>query len=201
MLTSLGFTRCDSDSCVYVKKSRISQSITAGVFVDDILPFYLKEDKSEYMELKALLMAKYKARNMGPAKWVLGMAITRDRQRRTIHIGHEAYLTKVIKKYGMDSCNATRTPAESTVLSVKDSPATIEEGKDIDVGQYRAMVGSLLYATISTRWDLAQSVGALTRYMQNPGTVHGTDARTGVPRTQPRRYAKNGLHSHGICGC
>ena len=202
MLASLGFTRCKSDSCVYVKKSRTNQVITAGVFVDDILPFYLKEDQAEWMELKALLMAKYKARDMGSAHWVLGMTITRDRDRRTIHIGHELYLTKVIKEFGMDTCNATRTPAEGTVLSIKGSPATIEEGKsmNIDVSQYRAMVGSLMYASISTRWDLAQSVGALTRYMQNPGTAHVNAAKRVlryIKGTLTRGLEYNGLNRDG----
>src|SRR6202045_2092894 len=37
---------------------------------------------------------------------------------------------------------------------------------------YRSLVGGLMYAAISTRPDIAQSVNMISRYMQNPGQAH-----------------------------
>ena len=116
-ILSLGFTRCKSDSCIYVKKSATGRTMIVSLFVDDIIPVYAKEDKAEWGVLRSKFLAKYKMKDMGPAKWVLGMSVIRNRAERTIHIGQELYLLKILKQFGMESCNATHTPAEDTVLS------------------------------------------------------------------------------------
>ena len=194
-ILSLEFTRCKSDSCIYVKTSGTGKSIIVSLFVDDIIPIYSSVDKDEWSTIRAKFLNKYKMKDMGPAKWVLGMSVIRDRARRTIHIGQELYLKKILKTFGMESCKSSHTPAEDAVLSSKDSPATIEEGRRT---KYMAMVGSLLYAMLSTRWDIAQSVSALTRFMQNPGPAHMKAAE------QVMRYMKGttdrGLEYNGLNG-
>ena len=37
---------------------------------------------------------------------------------------------------------------------------------------YASAVGSLMYAMVCTRPDIAQAVGVLSRFMANPGRVH-----------------------------
>lgn len=49
---------------------------------------------------------------------------------------------------------------------------TSEDGEFIeDVSQFRSMVGSLVYITI-TRPDIAYVVGVVSQFMQKPRTIH-----------------------------
>lgn len=169
-LISIGLIPCKSDTCVYVKKSASGGTIMLGVFVDDLIPVYARKDISEWNDLKAQMMRKYKMKDSGDCAWVLGMTITRDRAARTIKIGHESYVKKMLEKYHMDQCKASKTPAETAPSYSKES-TTIEEESVTDIKvieEYRAMVGALLYTSTAVRPDIAYAVGLLTRHMQQP---------------------------------
>lgn len=174
--TKMGFTRCGSDSCLYVKMSKTGVPILAGVFVDDVIPVYVLQDKEEWMTLKAMFMKKYKCRDLGEATWVTGLKIERNRKERTMKISQPLFIAKMLEEFGMRDCHATHTPAEQYTLSNADNASTIEEENEGDRGKYMAMVGSLLWVT-KTRPDIAHAVGVLTRFMQNPGPAHMTAAK------------------------
>ena len=46
--------------------------------------------------------------------------------------------------------------------------------KDMDATMYQSMVGSLLYAAIATRPDIAQAVGVVAKYCSKPNEAHMT---------------------------
>ena len=46
--------------------------------------------------------------------------------------------------------------------------------KEVNPIAYQSMVGSLLYAAITTRPDIAQAVGAVTKFNSKPSEVHLT---------------------------
>ena len=54
-------------------------------------------------------------------------------------------------------------------LSVEQCPKTQEEEEDMSHVPYASAVGSLMYAMVYTRPDIAHSVGVLSRFMSNPG--------------------------------
>ena len=62
------------------------------------------------------------------------------------------------------------------------------EDKPVNLKEYQAAIGSLLYASIGTRPDLSHSVGVLSQSMSNPGQDHWT----GVKRIL--RYIKGTLN-------
>ncbi|OAE27126.1 hypothetical protein AXG93_3984s1010 [Marchantia polymorpha subsp. ruderalis] len=49
-------------------------------------------------------------KEMGPAKKILGMEITRDRRRVEIFVSQGGYLRKVVAKFGMSESKAVQTP-------------------------------------------------------------------------------------------
>ena len=55
-----------------------------------------------------------------------------------------------------------------TKLSTKQCPKTQEEEEDISRVPYASAVGSLMYAMVCTRPDIAHAVGVLSRFMSNP---------------------------------
>jgi hypothetical protein len=61
-----------------------------------------------------------------------------------------------------------------TKLSKEQCPKTHEEAEVMARVPYANAVGSLMYAMICTRPDIAHAVGVLSRYMSNPGKEHWT---------------------------
>ena len=59
-------------------------------------------------------------------------------------------------------------------LSVEQCPKTREEEEDMSRVPYASEVGSLMYAMVCTRPDIAHAVGVLSIYMSKPGKEHWT---------------------------
>eukprot|EP00253_Pinus_taeda_P021409 PITA_21409 len=57
-------------------------------------------------------------------------------------------------------------------LSAKHCPKTQEEEEDMSRAPYASAVGSLMYAMVCTRPDIAHAVGVLSRFMSKLGKEH-----------------------------
>ncbi len=78
----------------------------------------------------------------------------------------------------MEECRPTKTPADpGLVLTLEMCPNTSELQEEMKARPYKELVGSLFYAAACTRPDIAQAVGAVSRFMSNPGPTHWTAAK------------------------
>ena len=59
-------------------------------------------------------------------------------------------------------------------LSTEQCPKTQEEEEDMFCVPYPSAVGSLIYAMVCTRPDIAHAVRVLSRFMSKPGKDHWT---------------------------
>lgn len=57
-------------------------------------------------------------------------------------------------------------------LSISDSMKSLEEVEDMRWVPYASVLGSLMYAMVSTRPNISQAVGVLSRCMENLGKTH-----------------------------
>jgi hypothetical protein len=71
-------------------------------------------------------------------------------------------------------------------------PKTHEEEEDMSHVPYAIVVGSLMYAMVCTRPDIAHTVGVLCRYMSKPRKEHWTIVKMVF------RYL-HGTASYGLC--
>src|SRR6185312_14721312 len=110
VIQSLGFKPTVSDPCLFTKRSRTGRLIMLFLFVDDFQVSYHHQDTVEWNEYKALLVARFKTKDMGKSTWILGMRIQRDRAARTITLDQELYVTKALEKYGLSECKVAPTP-------------------------------------------------------------------------------------------
>jgi hypothetical protein len=136
--------------------------------VDDFL--LVRPDKTKIQLPKDFLKSRFNMKDMGACSYFLGIRITRNRKERTIHLTQDTYITKVLTAFQMENCKPVASPLECGSLSqlvTYDSTAT--EGA---LKQYQSAIGSLMYAMIQTRPDLAFSVSALSRFSHNPGPAH-----------------------------
>ncbi|MCO5602704.1 hypothetical protein L7F22_056840 [Adiantum nelumboides] len=86
---------------------------------------------------------------------------------------HPEYIDKVLQRFNMDKGKALSIPLPSYVkLSKQDCPESKEEKAKMEKIPYASAVGSLMYAMIATRTDIAFAVGVVSRYMSNLGKKH-----------------------------
>ena len=73
----------------------------------------------------------------------------------------------------MQSAKPVSTPLASHFkLSKEQGVATQEEREFMAKIPYASAMGSLMYVMVCTRPDIAQAVGVVSRFMQNPGKEH-----------------------------
>jgi hypothetical protein len=73
----------------------------------------------------------------------------------------------------MKECKLVKVPIPVGVkLSVDQCPKTHEEEEDISHVPYASAFGSLMYAMVYTKSDIAHAVGVLSRYMSKLGKEH-----------------------------
>jgi len=102
-------------------------------------------------------------------KWFLGMHIIRDRSKRLLWMSQLPYIEKVAHQFIPDLQKCPETPVAEEVLM----PLTPEEEVD-DTSRtlYQRKIGSLLFAGIATRPDIAFATAKLSQFNQRPGKVH-----------------------------
>ncbi len=167
------FIPCKSDTCLYTYKCRSGRIITLGIFVDDMVVTYHRDDEAEWMKYRSNLMNKYKIKDNGDVNYILGMVITRNRSKREMAINQTSYVRKVLERYEMSKATPAPTPEiTGTKLTKSMSPTTDVEKKVMSSIPYREAVGSLLYAAIGTRPDISHAVNECARHVSDPGQAH-----------------------------
>ncbi|XP_031258987.1 secreted RxLR effector protein 161-like [Pistacia vera] len=75
----------------------------------------------------------------------------------------------------MIDCKPVSTPlANHFMLSKSQCPKTEAEMIKMNDVPYASVIGSIMYAMISTRHDLSFAISMLSRFMSNPGSEHWT---------------------------
>lgn len=169
LVEELGLQATISDPCLFWKKSRTGKLILLFLFVDDMQVAFDEADDAEYDEMLAKLAERFNISNLGDSKFMLGMRITRDLEKKTIHLDQELYISKALEKFGLDKCRTMPTPAVQSSSSA--TPLVEREGANAqptDLKLYQEKVGTLLYAAISTRPDISFAVNKLTQHMTAP---------------------------------
>jgi hypothetical protein len=108
--------------------------------------------------------------DLGPVHWHLGMRISRnDGVSGSISIDQESYVRSILQEFKMDQCKPVSTPGQSgSKLTKSMCPTTEEEKQQMSSIPYRTVIGKLIYLAGCTRPDIAEAVGAVSRFMSNP---------------------------------
>ncbi|KAI9197746.1 hypothetical protein LWI28_003619 [Acer negundo] len=164
------YFRCNADHCCYFKKVK-SSFIILLLYVDDML--VAGANLEEINNLKKQLSSEFEMKDLGAAKQILGMRISKDKQGGTLQLSQAEYIRKVLQRFNMSDAKPVRTPLASHFrLSKEQCPETDEEKGFMARVPYASAIGSLMYAMVCTRPDISHVVGVMSRYMSNPGKQH-----------------------------
>lgn len=152
------FTKSISDQCLYYFISNVSR-VYLLVFVDDIL---YTGYGSTLTLINDKLKNKFKMKDLGLAKFYLGISIGQDLQNGITTLDQTQYLNKVLKKFNMSECHAVTTPMDPNYnlsLLLRDK----SESEEIET-RCRQLIGCIMYAMLGTRPDLCSSITFLSRF-------------------------------------
>ncbi|KAK1683281.1 hypothetical protein QYE76_044129 [Lolium multiflorum] len=171
VIKDFGFIQCHGEACIYKKVSGSSVAFLI-LYVDDIL--LIGNDIELLSSVKGYLNNSFSMKDLGEASYILGIKIYRDRSRRLIGLSQSTYLDKILKKFRMDESKKGFLPMLlGKVLSKTQGPAT-EERERMSQIPYASAVGSIMYAMLCTRPDIAHVVSLTSRYQSDPGMEHWT---------------------------
>lgn len=144
----------DHDGCVFY---RLKPLCILAIYVDDGVIF--ARDRKEIDMLISKLSEEFQIHTVESNSY-LGFQIERS-SKNEIVLHQESYIKKILKKFGIKSLKKLDAPISISNTVKDDSPLS----PDI---QYRAAIGSLMYAAITTRVDIAYAVGKAARRVSEP---------------------------------
>jgi len=116
-------------------------------------------DIDEIKNLKTQLSKEFDMKDLGPAKKILGMQITRDKQKGVLQLSRAEYINRVLQRFNMGDAKPVSTPLTSHFrLSREQSPQTEEEKELMAKIPYASTIGILMYAMVCTRPDISHAV-------------------------------------------
>jgi hypothetical protein len=129
-------------------------------------------------ETKQFLTQNFEMKDLGEASYVIGIEIHRDRNQIILKLSQKAYIEKVLERFRMKNCSSSVAPIIKGDKFNKDQcPQNALEQEQMKNISYASIVGSLLYAQVCTRPDIAITVGMLGRYQSNPKMEHWKAAK------------------------
>ena len=166
-LIKLGFQQCAADPCLLVNYQR---GIMLLLYVDDIA--IASKTVKEIQWFKSEFFKIFKVKDLGEISKILGINVTRNRAQRTLRIDQSHYLKEVLKRLHM--MKADKHKRTDIPMNGYDGlrPAGPDDER-IDQQSYQQAIGSLMYAAIHTRPDIAFTLGRLSQYLSDPAKHHG----------------------------
>jgi hypothetical protein len=131
------------------------------------------KSKIDITNLKAQLSSEFEMKDLGAAKKILGIDITRDRKSVLLFLSQHGYIQKVLHHFNMHDSKPVSTPiAPHFRLPSSQSPSTDSKFEYMSKVPYSSVVGSLMYDMVCSRPDLSYAMSLVSRYMANPGKEH-----------------------------
>jgi hypothetical protein len=113
------------------------------------------------------LQRKYQLTGGNDLQWFLGIEVIRDRDQGLIWLSQSAYVDKIAKLTTKDPDRWPSVPMSGPELLPNEERASVAS-----IRRYQKKIGSILYAAVVTRPDIAFAVSRLARFNMNPSDEH-----------------------------
>ena len=164
----MGYKQSTADPGVFIKSNKdVEEEVNIViVWVDDLV---LIHNNNEVMEwFVGEIKRRFSAKDLGELKWFLGLQIERDWNKGTIQIDQNNYIEQILGKFGYDKVKRSLVPMPVGVPLTSGD----EDSRKVPKFKYQCAVGSLMYAAVTTRPDLAISLSIVSRFSNAPKNKH-----------------------------
>ncbi|CAI7773427.1 unnamed protein product [Closterium sp. NIES-53] len=162
VLVEIGFTPSSADHSLFMLGEGEQRSFMV-VYVDDILIFSPSSDLVKEVMLK--IQDKFKCKALGDVSFYLRLQFERVVEKRCMRVHQRKYLEVLAANFGQSEGHLA-TPFPSGFKCVK-GPEEKSVGEE-ERRRFHSLVGSLMYAAVNTRPDVAFATGQLARVVQCP---------------------------------
>ncbi|KAJ9552834.1 hypothetical protein OSB04_016879 [Centaurea solstitialis] len=160
-LLSKGFKKGSVDSTLFLMKEG-EHIVVIQIYVDDII--FGSTSRELCKKFENVMTEEFKMSMMGEINFFLGLQVRQFSD--GIFINQSKYIFDLLNKYDMSGCHSIGTP-----MATGNSIGPDHEEKDVDLRNYRSMVGSLMYLTAS-RPDIMFATCVCARYQAKPKESH-----------------------------
>lgn len=157
-MMNVGFKRCESDRCLYVKSESGIWTYVL-LYVDDLL--IISKNMQNIAIIKKQLSQRFEMTDIGNVDTFLGMCIEQNMSNHTVNMSQKEYLKKVLRKFDMEQCKPAAIPIQKGLQLNKN------ESDECSDQPYRELIGCLTYATITSRPDLCAAVNYFSGFQSN----------------------------------
>nr|GEX27586.1 hypothetical protein [Tanacetum cinerariifolium] len=169
-IKKFGFAQNLDEPCVYQKASRSNVTFLI-YYVDDII--IMGNHIPSLQCVKDYLGKCFAMKDLGEVAFILGIKVHRDRSKRLIGLGQNAYMEKILKIYKMDNSKCGHIPMQERLdMNKTQGASTPKEVKRMQNVPYASAVGSIMYAVRCTRPDVAFTQNITSCFQQNAGECH-----------------------------
>ena len=127
-MISHGYNRTTSGHCVFTKRFSDDDFIILLFYVDDML--IIDHGASKIEKLKRELSKSFSMKDLGFAKQILGMKISRDRKNGKLWLSQKAYIEKILERFNMSKAKTISSPLVGHFkLSSKQCPTSEKKKK------------------------------------------------------------------------
>jgi hypothetical protein len=144
------------------------------IYVDDLL-LATKPGSLIREGLIAHLESSFQMTKVQESNLMLGLKISRDRDAREITLSCPGYIDSMLQRFGFEDAHPVKLPLNAnTHLSKEGAPL---DSSECTKTMYQAVVGSLMWASITCRPDIAFAVSSLSRFTNDPKQEHWIAAK------------------------
>jgi transposase InsO family protein len=168
-LREQGFERSEHDHCLYTLCNN-GKKIVLALYVDDLL--LASNDMPFLQSFKDSLSQAFEMKDLGEAKYIVGLEIRRNRALRQLFLTQEGYIQRLLERFGLDDVTGVSVPISQYAKFGSPDPITEEERWFMKDKPFNSALGACMYAMVGTRPDIAYAIGVLSRYMADPRPEH-----------------------------
>jgi hypothetical protein len=159
-LQKIGFKAVPHEPCCLT-----CDDIVVFFYVDDIVFAFPKRKTAHAQEMIELLKARYHLSGGADLQWFLGIEVVRDRSRRLIWLSQASYIDKI-------AARASRRTRKDTPIGMEELQPRLDLASLREIHDFQVKTGSILYAAVITRPDVAFAASRIIRHNANPSQKH-----------------------------
>lgn len=163
-LISQGFTVSAADPCLFIKGAGTPTFVALAAYVDDFTVVAITDALLDDFFIK--LDARFSAKDLGRPSLLIGHTLT-WMDDGSLRLSHRQHILDIAAQFRLSAMAGTKTPIVPG--QTNDTNTTALYGKKDD---YASLVGALLWIARTTRPDISQALGVLTRYTHAPTVTH-----------------------------